>query len=276
MIHSDTGGITFYGRSDAVLKPSGVRIGTAEIYTQMEKIAEIADSLAVGQNWQGDQRVILFVKLSPGLVLDRRAAKIKSARPCGRTPLPAMFPPMILEMPDIPYTLNMKKVESAVTNITQWSARGEPGCPVQPILPGILSTGGGDPTHRQKALALAGNCCEITDRAFSAEEARNEGAQLPPKGSIRSNARLLRAIRRLDIRNASVLDIGGGIGAIHHELLGDVAETAIHVDASSAYLKEAPPKPPAEIIQGASPLFTPTLRMWLTGSPTWTSSLWIG
>ncbi len=69
VMHSDTGGITFYGRSDAVLKPSGVRIGTAEIYTQMEKLPEIADSLAIGQNWQGDQRVILFVKLSPGFSL---------------------------------------------------------------------------------------------------------------------------------------------------------------------------------------------------------------
>src|SRR6266542_3973575 len=69
LIHSDTGGITFYGRSDAVLKPSGVRIGTAEIYTQLEKLEEIADSLAIGQNWQDDQRVILFVKLAPGVSL---------------------------------------------------------------------------------------------------------------------------------------------------------------------------------------------------------------
>ncbi|HVN16249.1 MAG TPA: acetoacetate--CoA ligase, partial [Anaerolineales bacterium] len=69
LIHSDTGGVTFYGRSDAVLKPSGVRIGTAEIYAQMEKLLEIADSLAVGQNYQDDQRIILFVKLAPGFNL---------------------------------------------------------------------------------------------------------------------------------------------------------------------------------------------------------------
>ena len=68
VMHSDTGGITFYGRSDAVLKPSGVRIGTAEIYNVVEKIEGIADSLAIGQNWEGEQRIILFVKLAPGAV----------------------------------------------------------------------------------------------------------------------------------------------------------------------------------------------------------------
>ena len=69
--HEDTGGVTFYGRSDAVLKPSGVRIGTAEIYAQVEKLDEIADSLAVGQEWEDDQRVILFVKLVEGAASPR-------------------------------------------------------------------------------------------------------------------------------------------------------------------------------------------------------------
>ncbi|MBI2855148.1 MAG: acetoacetate--CoA ligase, partial [Chloroflexi bacterium] len=59
VLHSDTGGITFFGRSDAVLKPSGVRIGTAEIYNQIETLPEVADSLAIGQDWQGDQRILL-------------------------------------------------------------------------------------------------------------------------------------------------------------------------------------------------------------------------
>ena len=68
-IHSETGGITFFGRSDSTLNPSGVRIGTAEIYNQVEKLEGIADSLAIGQNWQGDQRVILFVKLAAGYQL---------------------------------------------------------------------------------------------------------------------------------------------------------------------------------------------------------------
>jgi len=116
LIHSDTGGITFYGRSDAVLKPSGVRIGTAEIYAQMEKFPEIADSLAVGQNYHEDQRVILFVKLSPGCDLTDEL-KDKIRRTLRENASPRHVPALILETPDIPYTLNMKKVESAVTNI---------------------------------------------------------------------------------------------------------------------------------------------------------------
>jgi len=116
LIHSDTGGITFYGRSDAVLKPSGVRIGTAEIYAQMEKLSEIADSLAIGQNYQDDQRVILFVKLVPGFELtDQLQDKIRKT--LRENASPRHVPALILETPDIPYTLNMKKVESAVTNI---------------------------------------------------------------------------------------------------------------------------------------------------------------
>jgi acetoacetyl-CoA synthetase len=116
LLHSDTGGITFYGRSDAVLKPSGVRIGTAEIYTQLEKLEEIADSLAVGQNWQGDQRVVLFVKLAPGFPLDD-GLKDKIRRTLRENASPRHVPAVILAAPEIPYTLNMKKVESAVTNI---------------------------------------------------------------------------------------------------------------------------------------------------------------
>jgi acetoacetyl-CoA synthetase len=116
LIHSDTGGVTFYGRSDAVLKPSGVRIGTAEIYAQMEKLPEVADSLAVGQNYQDDQRVILFVKLTPGSALtDELITKI--CWTLRENASPRHVPALILETPDIPYTLNMKKVESAVTNI---------------------------------------------------------------------------------------------------------------------------------------------------------------
>ncbi|MDQ2691188.1 MAG: acetoacetate--CoA ligase, partial [Chloroflexota bacterium] len=116
VIHSDTGGITFYGRSDAVLKPSGVRIGTAEIYAQMEKLPEIADSLAVGQNYRDDQRVILFVKLAHGFTLtDELKNKIRTT--LRENASPRHVPALILGAPDIPYTLNMKKVESAVTNI---------------------------------------------------------------------------------------------------------------------------------------------------------------
>ena len=116
LFHGDTGGITFYGRSDAVLKPSGVRIGTAEIYAQMEKLPQIADSLAVGQDWEDDQRVILFVKLAAGAVLtdELKDGIRKSLR---ENASPRHVPALIVETPDIPYTLNMKKVESAVANI---------------------------------------------------------------------------------------------------------------------------------------------------------------
>ncbi len=116
VIHSDTGGITFYGRSDAVLKPSGVRIGTAEIYNIVEKIEGIADSLAIGQNWEGDQRIILFVKLTPGTKLTEEL-KERIRKTLREKASPRHVPSIIMEMPDAPYTLNMKKVESAVTNI---------------------------------------------------------------------------------------------------------------------------------------------------------------
>jgi acetoacetyl-CoA synthetase len=101
LIHGDTGGVTFYGRSDAVLKPSGVRIGTAEIYAQMENLDEIADSLAIGQNFQEDQRVILFVKLAEGYSLtDELKDKIKNT--LRENASPRHVPAVILEVPDIP------------------------------------------------------------------------------------------------------------------------------------------------------------------------------
>ena len=115
-MHSDTGGITFYGRSDSTLKPSGVRIGTAEIYGVADKIDGISDALAIGQNWRGDQRVILFVKVDPGVRLtEELIAKIKQE--IKQKASPRHVPGLILEVPDIPYTFNMKKVESAVANI---------------------------------------------------------------------------------------------------------------------------------------------------------------
>lgn len=116
IMHSDTGGITFLGRSDAVLKPSGVRIGTAEIYRPLESLEEIADALAVGQNWKGDQRIILFVKLAPGYTLTEEL-KEKIRRTLREKASPRHVPDIIMEAPDIPYTLNLKKVETAVANI---------------------------------------------------------------------------------------------------------------------------------------------------------------
>ena len=116
ILHSDTEGITMYGRSDAILKPSGVRIGTSEIYNIVEALAEVTDSLATGQDWKGDQRVILFVKLAPGSDLtEELKARIKKA--LREKASPRHVPAIILETPDIPYTFSMKKVEIAVTNI---------------------------------------------------------------------------------------------------------------------------------------------------------------
>ncbi len=115
-IDSRTGGVTFHGRSDSVLKPSGVRIGTAEIYNQVEKIEGIKESLAVGQDFKGDQRVILFVTLAEGRELtDDFVKTIKTT--LRQNASPRHVPAMIFAVPDIPHTLNGKKVESAVTNI---------------------------------------------------------------------------------------------------------------------------------------------------------------
>lgn len=83
------------------------------------------------------------------------------------------------------------------------------------------------------------NCCEITDRAFREKEAKSELYRYRAKGPAKQTRLLLDAIRSLRLKNATLLDIGGGIGVIHHELLEDVAATATHVDASSAYLKQA-------------------------------------
>lgn len=83
------------------------------------------------------------------------------------------------------------------------------------------------------------NCCEITDNAFRAEEARADLRNYRRSGPSKQTKLILAAIRSLGLRQARLLDIGGGIGAIHHELLGEVVDEATHVDASSAYLKEA-------------------------------------
>ncbi|MGZ9163578.1 MAG: class I SAM-dependent methyltransferase [Anaerolineales bacterium] len=83
------------------------------------------------------------------------------------------------------------------------------------------------------------NCCEITDNAFSEAEAKANLKNYRRRGPSEQTKLILEAIRSLGLKNADLLDIGGGIGAIHHELLEDVADAATHVDASSAYLKEA-------------------------------------
>ncbi len=118
IVHGDTGGITFLGRSDFTLKPLGVRIGPAEIYNVVEKIKEVADSIVVGQDWRGDQRIVLFVKPASGHKLTGDL-KDKIRRVLREQASPRHVPTLIFEAPDIPYTFNMKKVESAVSNIIQ-------------------------------------------------------------------------------------------------------------------------------------------------------------
>jgi acetoacetyl-CoA synthetase len=113
---SKHGGIVMLGRSDATLNPGGVRIGTAEIYPVVENMEEISDSVVVGQHYQGDERVILFVKLAADQVLTEEL-KRKVSQQIKANCSPRHVPALILETADIPYTLNGKKVEIAVKNI---------------------------------------------------------------------------------------------------------------------------------------------------------------
>ncbi len=115
---NDRGGIVIYGRSDATLNPGGVRIGTAEIYRQVEALEEVEDSLVIGQKWRDDTRVVLFVKPAAGYKLDD-ALKKKIVTAIRNNASPRHVPAKILETPDVPYTLNMKKVELAVKRIIE-------------------------------------------------------------------------------------------------------------------------------------------------------------
>jgi len=113
---SATGGFVIEGRSDATLNPGGVRIGTAEIYRQVETFDEVLESLCVGQDWADDVRVVLFVRLRDGLVLDddlrdriRRTIRVNTS--------PRHVPAKILQVADIPRTISGKIVELAVRNV---------------------------------------------------------------------------------------------------------------------------------------------------------------
>jgi acetoacetyl-CoA synthetase len=115
---NERGGVVIYGRSDATLNPGGVRIGTAEIYRQVENIEGIADSIVVGQSWKNDVRVVLFVKMSPGRELTeelrdqiRKTIRVNAS--------PRHVPAKIIAVPDVPYTLNMKKVELSVKKVIE-------------------------------------------------------------------------------------------------------------------------------------------------------------
>ena len=110
------GGLIIYGRSDAVLNPGGVRIGTAEIYRQVEKLDEVVESLAIGQDWNNDVRVVLFVRLRDELTLDDALTnKIKLQIRDNTTP--RHVPDKVLQVADIPRTRSGKIVELAVRNV---------------------------------------------------------------------------------------------------------------------------------------------------------------
>ena len=116
LIHSDTGGITFYGRSDSVLNVQGVRIGPAEFYSVLEQVPEVVDALVIEQKHKGSGRAVLFVQLAEGLKFtDELQQKIRTTlRDKGSFRLSQV---VMMECPEIPYTSSGKKVESAVTAI---------------------------------------------------------------------------------------------------------------------------------------------------------------
>jgi acetoacetyl-CoA synthetase len=110
------GGVIIHGRSDAVLNPGGVRIGTAEIYRQVEKLEEIQESIVIGQDWQDDVRVVLFVVLAADVELDDAlCTRIKDVIRSNTTP--RHVPAKIIAVADIPRTISGKIVELAVRNV---------------------------------------------------------------------------------------------------------------------------------------------------------------
>lgn len=109
-------GLVIHGRSDAVLNPGGVRIGTAEIYRQVEKVEQVLESIAIGQDWEGDVRVVLFVRLREGVALSEELqAQIRQVIRANTTP--RHVPAKIIAVADIPRTISGKIVELAVRNV---------------------------------------------------------------------------------------------------------------------------------------------------------------
>jgi len=110
------GSAIIYGRSDAVLNPGGVRIGTAEIYRQVEQLPEVVESLVIGQDWERDVRVVLFVRLREGVTLDEALVKKIKLQIRSNT-TPRHVPAKIIQVADIPRTKSGKIVELAVRNV---------------------------------------------------------------------------------------------------------------------------------------------------------------
>lgn len=116
IIITENGGIVVYGRSDATLNPGGVRIGTAEIYRIVEELDGITDSIVVGKKFNGDEKIVLFVVLKPGVTLSKSLKdKIKSEIKQKATP--RHVPSEIYDVREIPRTISGKKVEIAVAKI---------------------------------------------------------------------------------------------------------------------------------------------------------------
>ena len=115
------GGLVIYGRSDAVLNPGGVRIGTAEIYRPVEQLDEVVEGLVIAQRWEGDSRIVLFVVLKPGLELDEQLQERIRDR-IRTNASPRHVPARIVQVTDIPRTRSGKIVELAVRNVVH----GEP------------------------------------------------------------------------------------------------------------------------------------------------------
>jgi acetoacetyl-CoA synthetase len=113
---TENGGIIIYGRSDATLNPGGVRIGTAEIYRQVEKLEEVVEAIVVGQQWDGDERVLLFLRLRDDIVLDEAlAGRVK--RQIRENTTPRHVPAVIAQVEDIPRTRSGKISEIAVRDV---------------------------------------------------------------------------------------------------------------------------------------------------------------
>lgn len=113
---TESGGLIIHGRSDAVLNPGGVRIGTAEIYRQVEKVEQVLDSIVIGQDWQDDVRVVLFVVLREGIELSEELSnEIKQVIRSNTTP--RHVPAKIIQVTDIPKTISGKIVELAVREV---------------------------------------------------------------------------------------------------------------------------------------------------------------
>jgi acetoacetyl-CoA synthetase len=118
---TDNSGMIIHGRSDAVLNPGGVRIGTAEIYRQVEKLDEVMESIAIGQNWDGDVRVVLFIVLREGSELDDDLkGRIRTLIRENTTP--RHVPAKIIAVPEIPRTISGKIVELAVRSVVHGEA----------------------------------------------------------------------------------------------------------------------------------------------------------